>query len=122
MAKQPAQSRMVTAASLRAWLLWLSAHYDPRQDTPENRELRRLGLILEQLGQYAGAIDTSVEKFGVGACLLELFDWERGLIEFWQPRLLSNRLGSPDPEALIARLIAVTGIPEQTPPEPDYVL
>jgi hypothetical protein len=122
MAKQPAQSRMVTAVSLRAWLLWLSAHYDPQQDTPENREIRRLGLILEQLGQYAGAIDTSGEKFGGGACLLESFDWERGLIEFWSPPLLTNRLGAADPEALISRLIAVTGIPEQTPPEPDYVL
>jgi hypothetical protein len=122
MAKEAARSRMVTAASLCAWLLWLSEHYDPHQDTPENRELRRLGLILEQLGQDAGAIDTSGEKFGAGACLLESFDWERGQIDFQQPRLLTNRLGSPDPEALIARLVAVTGIPEQVPPEPDYVL
>ncbi len=124
---------MVSAASVRDWLLWLGEHFDRHLDTPENREIRRLGRILEELGRKAGAIEPNVAVHGtgddetraIGACLLASFDWEHGAIEFSQPLLLSNRLGSPDPEALIARLVAVTGIPEQTPhlpPEPEYVL
>lgn len=133
MAKQPVQARMVTAASVRDWLLWLGEHFDRDRDTPENREIRRLGRLLEELGRRAGAIEPNVavhgaaddETLAVGACLLASFDWERGKIEFAQPQLLTNRLGSPDPEALIARLVAVTGIPEQSPPvppDPEYVL
>jgi hypothetical protein len=125
MAKQAAQTRMVPAANVRDWLLWLCDHYEQDVDTPQNMELRRLGRTLEELGRLAGAIDTTGEKFGVGACLEASFDWEHGEIELFQPRLLANRLGSPDPEALITRLVAVTGIPErppQVPVEPDYMV
>jgi Ser/Thr protein kinase RdoA (MazF antagonist) len=113
------------AANVREWLLWLCEHYDRDLDTPENNEIRRLGRTLEELGRLAGAIDTTGEKFGLGACLLDTFDWEHGEIELFQSHLLTNRLGSADPEALIARLVAVTGIPERppaAPPEPEYVV
>ena len=56
---------------------------------------------------------------------MDAFDWEQGEIEIFLPHLLRNRLGSPDPEAFIARLVAVTGIPErlpEEPPEPEYVV
>jgi hypothetical protein len=133
MATHPVSSRMVSAASVRDWLLWLGEHFDRELDTPENREIRRLGRILEELGRKAGAIEPNVAVHGtadddtlaVGACLLASFDWEHGAVEFSQPLLLTNRLGSPDPEALITRLVAVTGIPERAPhvpPEPEYVL
>jgi hypothetical protein len=114
-------------------LLWLSEHYAPEQDSPENTEIRRLGRTLEELGRQAGAIEFPLTAHGPndgeqgsgGACLLAAFDWERGEIEVFLPHLLQNRLGSPDPETLITRLVAVTGIPEhlpQAPPEPEYVV
>lgn len=124
---------MVKASDVRDWLLWLSEHYDQNLDTQENTELRRLGRTLEELGRKAGAIESSftgsgtadAEKSSLGACLLSSFDWEHGEIEFFQPYLLRNRLGSPDPEELITRLVAVSGIPEhvpEVPPEPEYVV
>lgn len=125
MANHIAQTRMVKAPNVREWLLWLCEQYDQALDTPENKEIRRLGRTLEELGRLAGAIDTTVEKFGSGACLLSSFDWEHGEIEFLQPHLLANRLGSSDPEELITRLVAVTGIPEHAPAgamEPEYVV
>ena len=118
-------TRMVRAADLRDWLLWLYDHFDPDLDTPENREIARLGPLLEELGRRSGAVDTSEQKFGRGIWLLSSFDWERGEIEFSHPTLLKYRLGSPDPEALIARLTTVTGIAEsvpEVPPDPDYVV
>jgi hypothetical protein len=126
-------TRMVRASDLRDWLLWLSDHYDQDLDSEENTEMRRLGRTLEELGRKAGAIDTAipvqgttrVEKFSVGACLLSSFDWDHGAINFFQPQLLKNRLGSSDPETLITRLVHLTGIPEHTPevtPDPEYVL
>lgn len=133
MANHASSTRMVAAPNVRDWLLWLCDHYEQHQDTPENREIRRLGRTLEELGRLAGAIEPNVaahgtthdEKLSGGACLLASFDWEQGEIEFCQPHLLTNRLGSPDPEALIARLVEVTGILEQAPrvpPEPEYVV
>ena len=125
MADHRAETRMVKAVDVRDWLLWLSEHYDPHQDTPENTEIRRLGRTLEALGRLVGAIDTTVTNAGVGSCLLSAFDWEHGEIEFFRPHLLKNRLGSDDPEDLITRLVAVTGIPEhvpEVPPEPEYVV
>lgn len=125
MENQVTPTRMVRAADLRDWLLWLCDHFVPDLDTPENREMARLGPLLEELGRRSGAVDTSELKFGRGACILSSFDWERGQIEFSHPLLLKYRLGSPDPEALIARLVMVTGIEEsvpETPFEPDYVL
>jgi len=125
MADHDAEMRMVKASDVRDWLLWLSAHYDPAQDTPENTEIRRLGRTLEELGRLAGAIDRTVTNAGLGSCLLSDFTWEHGEIEFFRPHLLKNRLGSPDPEDLITRLVAVTGIPEHVPdvpPEPEYVV
>lgn len=116
---------MVAAQSLREWLLWLAAHYDPGETTPENSELRRLGGVLEELGRQAGAIDLDRSLQGTPACLLSSFDWEHGKIEFAQPHLLTNRLGSADPEPLIARLETVTGIAEHLPappPDPDYMV
>ena len=116
---------MVKAVDVRDWLLWLSEHYDPNQDTPDNTEIRRLGWTLEALGRLVGAIDTTVMNAGLGSCLLSTFDWEHGEIEFFRPHLLTNRLGSPDPEDLITRLVTVTGIPEhisEVPPEPEYVV
>jgi hypothetical protein len=116
---------MVRAADLRDWLLWLCDRYDPELDTPENREIARLGPLLEELGRRSGAVDTSELKFGRGACILSSFDWEHGQIEFSHPLLLKYRLGSPDSEALIARLVTMTGIEEsipEAPVEPDYVL
>ena len=124
---------MVTAADFRDWLLWLAAHYDPQRDTPENTELRRLGRTLEALGRNAGAIGapcappgpSAGATGGGGVCLLAAFDWEHGAIEVCQPYLLTNRLGSPDPEALITRLVAVTGLAEhrpEAPPDPEYVV
>ena len=120
-----AATRMVRASDLRDWLLWLCDRYDPNADTPENREIARLGPLLEEIGRRAGAIDTSPRKFGKGACLLEAFDWDHGEIEIAHPALLTYRLRSSDPEALIARLVEVTGIAEsvpETPPEPDDVV
>jgi hypothetical protein len=125
MENQVTPTRMVKASDLRDWLLWLCDHYDQDLDTPENKEIARLGPLLEELGRRAGAVDTSERKFGRGACLLSAFDWERGQIEFSHPLLLKYRLGSPDPEALIARLATVTGIEESVPEapcEPDYVV
>ena len=127
MGEQRAASRMVTAADFRDWLLWVAAHYDPQRDTPENTELRRLGRTLEALGRTAGAIGSrcTTATVGGGVCLLATFDWEHGAIEICQPYLLTNRLGSPDPEALISRLVAVTGLAEhrpEEPPEPEYVV
>lgn len=124
MAKQGTRTRMVAAPNVRDWLLWLGEHFEPGVNTPENLEMRRLGRTLEEVGKVAGAIETG-EKFGSPTCLLFSFDWEHGLIEFAQPRLLENRLGSPDPEEFIARLIAATGLPEQAPrgiPDPEYML
>ena len=131
--EQSPPPRLVQAADLRAWLLWLAEHYDPQLDTPENRELRRLGGTLEALGRHAGAIASpgtppgasAGEAVGSGACLLASFDWEHGTIEVSQPYLLRNRLGSPDAEALITRLVAVTGIaehPPAEPPAPEYMV
>ena len=133
MATPGAPTRMVRASDLRDWVRWLSAHYDPAQDSPQNTEIRLLGRTLEELGRNAGAIGSSfathgtatVVAGGAGACLLDSFDWEQGEIEVSQPHLLRNRLGSPDPEAFITRLVAVTGIPErlpEEPPEPEYVV
>lgn len=125
MENQVTPTRMVRAADHRAWLLWLCDHYVPDLDTPENRELARLGPLLEELGRRSGAVDTSEQKFGRGACLLAVFDWEHGQIEFSHPILLKYRLGSPDPEALIARLVTVTGIAEsvpEAPRDPEYVV
>lgn len=125
MENQVTPTRMVRAADLRDWLLWLCDHFDPNLDTPENREMARLGPLLEELGRRSGAVDTSELKFGRGACILSAFDWERGQIEFSHPLLLKYRLGSPDPEALIARLTTVTGIAESVPAaprDPDYVV
>ena len=125
MANHRAETRMVKAVDVRDWLLWLSEHYDPNQDTPENTEIRRLGQTLDALGRLAGAIDTTDMNAGVGSCLLVTFDWEHGEIEFFRPHLLKNRLGSADPDDLITRLVMVTGIPEQipeVPPEPEYVV
>ena len=89
------------------------------------RKSADLGRTLEALGRLAGAIDTTVTNAGLGSCLLSAFDWEHGEIEFFRPHLLKNRLGSPDPEDLITRLVTVTGIPEhipEVPPEPEYVV
>jgi hypothetical protein len=133
MAKHKSATKMVPAPDVRDWLTWLCERYDPHLESPENTEIRRLGQTLEELARHAGALDTistirgtsHLETFGVGACLPSSFDWEHGEIDFNQPHLLSNRLGSPDAEALIARLVAVTGIPERPPPgaiEPDYVV
>jgi hypothetical protein len=116
---------MVKASSLRDWLLWLAEHYDPALATPENTELRRLGEVLEELGRMAGAIDTSGKPFGRGSLLLESFDWDEDSVEFNRYHLLVVRMGSPDPEQLIARLVNVTGIPERVdagPIDPEYVL
>lgn len=124
MTKQGAQTRMVAAPNVRAWLLWLGEHFDPGVNSAENQEMRRLGRTLEEVGRLAGAIETG-EKFGSPTCLLFSFDWEDGLIEFAQPRLLENRLGSPDPDAFIDRLVAITGLVEQAPRrdvEPEYML
>jgi hypothetical protein len=128
-----APTRRVRASDLRAWMRWLSAHYDPAQDSPQNTELHRLGRTLEALGRHAGAIGSAASPHGTTAgetgeahaCLLDAFDWEQGEIEICLPHLLRNRLGSPDPEAFIARLVAVTGIPEhvpEEPSEPEYVV
>lgn len=133
MTQHASSPRLVTAQSVHAWLSWLCDHYDPRSESPENIEIRRLGRTLEDLARQAGAIDTistvrgtsHVESFGAGICVPSSFDWEHGEIDLNQPHLLSNRLGSPDAEALIARLVAVTGIAEQPRPatmDPDYVL
>lgn len=125
MENQATPTRMVKASNLRDWLLWLCDHYEQDAETPENREIARLGPLLEEIGRRAGAIDTSSRKFGQGACLLAEFDWEDGEIEFSHPALLTNRLRSSDAEALIARLAAVTGIPEsirEAPPDPEYVV
>ena len=125
MENQVTPTRMVKASDLRDWLLWLCDHFDRDLDTPENREIARLGPLLEELGRRSGAVDTSEQKFGRGACILSSFDWERGQIDFSHPLLLKYRLGSPDPEALIARLVTVTGIKEsipEAPLEPDYVV
>jgi hypothetical protein len=133
MTKQESATRMVTAQNVRAWLTWLCEQYDPHLETPENGEIRRLGQTLEELARRSGAIDSistvrgtsHLESFGAGICVPSTFDWEHGEIDLNQPHLLSNRLGSPDAEALIARLVAVTGIPERPPRtaiEPDYVL
>jgi hypothetical protein len=116
---------MVKASNLRAWLLWLAERYDPALQTPQNIEIRRLAEVLEELGHLAGAIDTSGKPFGRGSLLLDSFDWAGGEIEFHRYHLLMVRLGSPDPEHLIARLVAITGIPErkdQAPMEPEYAL
>ncbi len=118
-------TRMVRASDLRDWLLWLCDHFDPAADTPENQEIARLGPLLEEIGQRAGAIDTTPRKFGRGVCLLESFDWEHGEVEFAHPALLTYRLRTSDPDVLIARLVAVTGIPESVPEaplEPDYIV
>jgi Ser/Thr protein kinase RdoA (MazF antagonist) len=125
MTKSRLPTRMVKASSLRDWLLWLAEHYDPALDAPENVEFRRLGEVLEELGRMAGAIDTSGKPFGRGSLLLESFDWDEDEIEFNRYHLLLVRMGSPDPEHLIGRLVAVTGIPErgdEAPVEPEYAL
>jgi hypothetical protein len=124
---------MVTARSVHAWLTWLCERYDPRSETAENIEIRRLGRTLEEVARQAGAIDTistvrgtsHVESFGTGICVPSSFDWEHGEIDLNQPRLLRNRLGVDDAETYIERLVAVTGIPEEPRPgsiDPDYVL
>jgi hypothetical protein len=125
MTKSRRPTRMVKASNLRDWLLWLAEHYDPALQTPENVEIRRLGEVLEELGRMAGAIDTSGKPFGRGSLLLESFDWDEDEIEFNRYHLLLVRIGSPDPEHLIARLVDVTGIPEredEAPMDPEYAL
>src|SRR4051794_28385361 len=125
MTKSRRPTRMVKASNLRDWLLWLAEHYAPALQTPENVEIRRLGEVLEELGRMAGAIDTSGKPFGRGSLLLESFDWDEDEIEFNHYHLLLVRIGSPDPEHLIARLVDVTGIPEredEAPMDPEYAL
>lgn len=125
MTKSRPATRMVKASSLRDWLLWLAEHYDPALETPANIEIRRLGEVLEELGRMAGAIDTSGKPFGRGSLLLESFDWDEDEIEFNRYHLLVVRVGSPDPEHLIARLVDITGIPERVdagPMDPEYAL
>jgi hypothetical protein len=133
MTKHASSPRLVAAQSVHAWLSWLCDRYDPRSESAENIEIRRLGRTLEEVARQAGAIDTigtvrgtsHVESFGTGICVPSSFDWEHGEIDLNRPHLLSNRLGSADAEALIARLVAVTGIPEQPRPgeiEPEYVV
>jgi hypothetical protein len=123
--KERPPTRTVKAASVRDWLLWLAEHYDPALATPENVEMRRLAETLEELGRMAGAIDTSGKPLGRGSLLLDSFDWEAAEIEFARYHLLLVRTGSVNPEHLIRRLVAVTGIPErmdQEPIDPEYAL
>ena len=99
MIKQPSEPRVVTAARVHEWLVWLGAQAEQH---PHDTEIRRLNNRLRGFTQRAGATTFSTVNGG----LVPGFDWEGGVIAF-PP---APGFGYRAVDSLLTRISTVTGL------------